>query len=1038
MEENSVILQQAYYGEVSRAHSCVNQTINDPDLTSFLIAFTDRPAALPPGVELMPYLSGGVFSQYYVFTKTFQDPFATRAGMVFTHALILKLSDIFIINNLENIFSLFLDEAPKERPELRTLSLDVSTDKPILNIEFQPHFIQQSISSLIQGTSPILFSGNAESFKSVLQQIWNFPNVDLRRKLKFRTSFTPSDIQGINGLTIVSIQEEFLSKWSGQKVIQAENKELVKITSHSEALFLGYREGNPFYSFLVELNVDQTEFHKFGQFEKVFNDYISLDKIEAADKLRLNIRILTQISSSENDGNKIKEKFVDRLEELIRTGKDTNLKALRNIEWKAFKNGETKARQILSDFIENELKNNTQTQIELIAELLDISLTDETKNWWHDTIQESFRNIFLKFTSPVIKYIWKLLDHQKKTLNNICSLLPTAKDTESHLRKHIPAKIKGETIEALEFISVKRKWYLLHADILLNYLQTDKAILKQLEIEKSFKFKDSIGVKYLSEKLKDKEQVELTLLNCDNKLIQITVERISKNNSLLKDIDLSVSCWLNIWSASLEKTRNISNGIEGKEQEIIYSVLDLIVNGKHVPEIVIELIANSVFNDISNYEKRDKCWSKLPLKFADSFLNETSKGVVKIFLLDKVDIDSIEKPLVDKITSDAFMTNFLNEHQNNIAAVIKAYESFTNLKDNFLSDYVGYYRSTISDIQSERLGAIVKERKFTKTARSIYDKSKYDQSFNLAFENCRDLVNLHWWESPISNIFKHKPFPDHQQQDQIDGTKMSESLPIVVILTAIQEEYSAVRNHLKDIVDADQNDTSYEAGIFEFNEKEIAKVIIRECGAKNTIASQETERAIQNFKPDCMLFVGIAGSRKPNDFSVGDVIFPDKIYSYESGKSEKDSFKARPDLANTDYALMELAKKERRKNDWKTLIKNQWGKDVKADLGIIASGEKIVEHYNSGIGKILTDHFNDTSAVEMEGFGFANAAMRQGRKTSNILVGIVRGISDIIEQPERNHAEMSRDRRPDSAKQFASDTAAAFAFWLILKTCELP
>ena len=95
---------------------------------------------------------------------------------------------------------------------------------------------------------------------------------------------------------------------------------------------------------------------------------------------------------------------------------------------------------------------------------------------------------------------------------------------------------------------------------------------------------------------------------------------------------------------------------------------------------------------------------------------------------------------------------------------------------------------------------------------------------------------------------------------------------------------------MNEIVDADKNDTTYEAGLFQFNGKEIAKIVIRECGAKNTNAAQETERAIQYFKPNMILFVGIAGSRKPKDFNVGDVIFPDKVYSYEGGKSEKESF----------------------------------------------------------------------------------------------------------------------------------------------------
>ncbi len=109
----------------------------------------------------------------------------------------------------------------------------------------------------------------------------------------------------------------------------------------------------------------------------------------------------------------------------------------------------------------------------------------------------------------------------------------------------------------------------------------------------------------------------------------------------------------------------------------------------------------------------------------------------------------------------------------------------------------------------------------------------------------------------------------------------------------------------------------------------------------------------------CILFVGIAGSRKPNDFSVGDVIFPTKIYSYESGKSGKNSINIRPNLAPCTYILEELAKNERFKDDWKKLIKNNWSHEIKADLGVIASGEMLIEHYESEIGKLLTKDYWD-------------------------------------------------------------------------------
>ncbi|GAB3713865.1 phosphorylase family protein [Flavobacterium koreense] len=260
-------------------------------------------------------------------------------------------------------------------------------------------------------------------------------------------------------------------------------------------------------------------------------------------------------------------------------------------------------------------------------------------------------------------------------------------------------------------------------------------------------------------------------------------------------------------------------------------------------------------------------------------------------------------------------------------------------------------------------------------------------------------------------------------------------IPTIVILTAIKPEYLAVRAHLVDIYDNDVNDTSYEIGTFQYLEQDIAKVIIRECGPRNANAAQETERAIQYFSPSCILFVGIAGSRKPNDFKIGDVIFPIKIYSYEGGKDMKNSFSARPEMDSLTYALTEKAKKERLKNDWKSFIKGEYKTDPKADLGIIASGDLLIEHYDSSIGKLLTKHYNDTSAVEMEGFGFAKAVSKQGRESQNIMYGVIRGISDII--GNENLQNTDQDLRPDNAKDFASDSAAAFTYWLIYKIFKI-
>jgi hypothetical protein len=325
LELHNITIHQAFYGEVNRAHSRIKQTIVDSELTSFLIAFTDRPAALPPGVNLLPYLSGSAYSDYFILTKTFPDQSATRAGMVFTHVLVVNQADIDSIHNLQDVFSLFVESTKNKNDELKEIQIEYSKANPISGRKNQPQYIQQTISAFISGISPILFSGDTATFSNVLQQIWNSPNKEARKKLKFRISFTPSDIENTNDLTIVSIQKDFLPKWQGQTIINGSNQETVEITSHSEALFLGYKEQNPFHNFLVELNVNLVEVQNYGQYEKVFSNYSLIDTVNDANIVRQDIRVLSKNSPNPSDGKRIKEKYVERLSTLLQKKKDTNL-----------------------------------------------------------------------------------------------------------------------------------------------------------------------------------------------------------------------------------------------------------------------------------------------------------------------------------------------------------------------------------------------------------------------------------------------------------------------------------------------------------------------------------------------------------------------------------------------------------------------------------------------------------------------------------------------------------------------------------------
>ncbi|SCE99465.1 5'-methylthioadenosine/S-adenosylhomocysteine nucleosidase [Micromonospora mirobrigensis] len=240
---------------------------------------------------------------------------------------------------------------------------------------------------------------------------------------------------------------------------------------------------------------------------------------------------------------------------------------------------------------------------------------------------------------------------------------------------------------------------------------------------------------------------------------------------------------------------------------------------------------------------------------------------------------------------------------------------------------------------------------------------------------------------------------------------MSTNKDLVVILTALNLEYEAVRERLSDLrVHRHSAGTRFEVGRIGQSTCRVALALV---GKGNHPAAVLAERAMAEFSPAAVLFVGVAGGLWPN-IRLGDVVVASKIYAYHGGTSEDDGLKARPKAWEIPHEADQIAQHVDRSNTWREGLPAD--DEPAVHFGPIAAGEVVHDSAISGQARWIRQHYNDAVAIEMEAAGVAQA----GHLNRALPVVVVRGISDRADGTKA--ASDGRNWQPKAARH-----AAAFA-----------
>ncbi|MDG6101405.1 5'-methylthioadenosine/S-adenosylhomocysteine nucleosidase [Dactylosporangium aurantiacum] len=211
----------------------------------------------------------------------------------------------------------------------------------------------------------------------------------------------------------------------------------------------------------------------------------------------------------------------------------------------------------------------------------------------------------------------------------------------------------------------------------------------------------------------------------------------------------------------------------------------------------------------------------------------------------------------------------------------------------------------------------------------------------------------------------------------------------VVVLTALNLEYQAIRDQLvRTHVHRHRAGTRFEVGTLAGGRCRIALALV---GKGNNPAAVLAERAMAEFDPQAVLFVGVAGSLWPG-IALGDVVVATHVYAYHGGTSEDDGLKARPRVWEVPHEPDQIARHLARDGGWARRLPPTVPVPP-VHFGPIAAGEVVQDSAVAAHAVWVRQHYNDALAIEMEAAGVAQA----GHLNRSLPVVVVRGISDMAD-----------------------------------------
>lgn len=557
------------------------------ELTSRL----DLPDTAPTGVTWSPFVTGFPFGKWYVVARTIADEQASRAGMVFSHALFAPIDQIAEFTNLRQICSHLL-AAPVSTGTLAPIEVDpAAPDAQGLNAE-----AVETVNLLISSSKKPVVRLGTDGFEALICNLWPKFWPELRRNFTFRLSFGPNDLIEAPPPLLVCTPANLVARWSHFPLI-APNGTSDRTSPAIDLLIGDGRQTVGAEPLIKALGIRITTFPELALLNRLHDLYstgaVNLDTNVAK------VRLIDVLSRGEKRHAIGRDDLIEDVAKQILAATPQQIRSLRNLDLRAFE----KAPQLWTS-VERWVSaypyppREDAQSLELLIDAYD---PEKALPSWQASVKSGLANAQKPATEGLRDAFWRFVEIADATkVSPLMAALAAGQISEEQVLSASPAELTSDTIPLFIEEAAARGRLKLHAIFAsAKYSPTDAA---RMQLVADRKLSDPAALRLSVRNASAAELVAIALELKRDPLIELAAELAAGLPEALAAINPLDEMAQKIWGRALEKNRSAWRG-PSKPEECITLLLDELLTHK-TSELshLLSLLAETPLADLRSYK----------------------------------------------------------------------------------------------------------------------------------------------------------------------------------------------------------------------------------------------------------------------------------------------------------------------------------------------------------------------------------------------------------------------------------------------------